>query len=218
MPVDAVELIGYTASGLLVVSLMMTSLVRLRVVNLVGSVTFGVYALLIGSVPVLLTNVAIAAINVHHLLRLWRERSRHSYFEVVAVPPSSPLLQRFVDHHAQDIARFQPEFRGVREDHRAWMVLRDALPAGVVVATMDGSGGALLDLDYVTEPHRDLRPGTVLFDESGAFEAAGITRVFSRPGTPAHQRYLKRMGFVRQGAAWWRELQPGADARDRRGA
>ncbi len=51
------ELIGYVASALVVTSLAMTSVVRLRTISLAGSVTFVVYGLLIGSVPIVITNV-----------------------------------------------------------------------------------------------------------------------------------------------------------------
>lgn len=204
--VDAVELIGYAASALIVISLMMTSLLRLRIINLVGSVTFSIYAVLIGSLPVLLTNVAITLINVHHLTRLWRDRSHDAYYEVVAVDSASPLLRRFVDFHARDIARFQPAFPGLREEHLAWMVLREAVPVGAVLAAPRADGEAHVDLDYVTEPHRDFTPGSVLFGDSGAFRARGVSRVVTQPGTAAHQHYLRRMGFRAAGDAWSRQV------------
>lgn len=48
MEFNAQELIGYTASLLVVVSLSMTSVVRLRMISLAGSIAFVVYASLIG--------------------------------------------------------------------------------------------------------------------------------------------------------------------------
>ncbi len=46
------ELLGYTASLLIAVSLMMTSVLRLRVINLAGAAAFSAYGFLIGAVPV----------------------------------------------------------------------------------------------------------------------------------------------------------------------
>jgi hypothetical protein len=203
---ETAELIGYAASALVVVSLMMTSLLRLRVISLVGSVTFGIYAVLIGSVPVLLTNVAIFLINVHHLWRLRRDRVRHAYFEVVEVASSSPILRRFVEFHAEDITRSQPEFAGLAPGHLTWMVLRDAVPVGAVAARRTGEQTAEIELDYVTPEHRDLRAGTVLFDHSGAFGHKGLSRLTTRASTPMHERYLERMGFRRDGAGWSRTV------------
>ena len=63
------EWIGYAASLLVAVSLMMGSLVRLRWLNLVGAVTFTVYGLVIRAYPVAVVNAFIVVINVWHLVR-----------------------------------------------------------------------------------------------------------------------------------------------------
>lgn len=202
----AVELVGYVASALIVVSLMMTSLLRLRIVNSAGSLTFALYAVLIGSLPVLVTNVAILAINAHQLARIWRDRAQDAYFEVVEVDPSSPVLRRFVEFYSDDIAKFQPEFSGVRADHLAWMVLRNAVPVGAVLATRTDTASARLELDYVVNAHRDFTPGSVLFGESKAFATAGVSQVTTRSTTQAHERYLERMGFRHDGDLWVREV------------
>ena len=57
------ELVGYAASALVVASLAMTSVVRLRAISLIGSVTFVVYGVLIGSVPIVVTNAAIVPVG-----------------------------------------------------------------------------------------------------------------------------------------------------------
>ena len=67
MTFDAAELVGYLASILVVVSLAMTSVVRLRMVSLAGSVVFIAYGLLIEAPPIVGTNVAIAALNLWFL-------------------------------------------------------------------------------------------------------------------------------------------------------
>ncbi len=206
MSIDAVEVLGYVASALVVLSLTMTSLLRLRAVSLVGSVTFATYAILIGAIPVALTNAAIAGINIFHLRRLWRDRSVRSYFEVVPAHPASAVLRRFIEFHFEDIRRFQPSFSGLRDEHLAWWILRDAVPAGLVLALRRDDGSAHLDLDYVTEPHRDFEPGAILYGPAGPFREHGIERVVSEPGSPAHQRYLARMGFRPEGDLLVREV------------
>lgn len=46
-PEMLLELVGYFASLLVLVSLLMTSVVKLRVINMVGSLIFAIYALCI---------------------------------------------------------------------------------------------------------------------------------------------------------------------------
>ena len=64
------EIIGYTGSALVVISMLMTSIIRLRVINLIGSLIFTVYALLIRSYPTAAMNVFLVGINVWHLIHL----------------------------------------------------------------------------------------------------------------------------------------------------
>ena len=52
-----VEAVGYVASALVVASLAMTSVVRLRTLSLVGSHVFVVYGLLIGSLAIVAANL-----------------------------------------------------------------------------------------------------------------------------------------------------------------
>lgn len=59
-----VEWIDYLASILIVISLMMTNILRLRIINTIGCVTFVVYGLLVGAYPVALSNFAIILINL----------------------------------------------------------------------------------------------------------------------------------------------------------
>lgn len=65
-----VEWVGYAASFFVAVSLIMTSIVKLRILNTIGCALFVAYALLIGAYPVFITNAAIILINIWNLYRL----------------------------------------------------------------------------------------------------------------------------------------------------
>ena len=195
MSVEPTELVGYLASALIVVSLLMSSVHRLRVINLIGAAVFTVYGVLIGSIPVVLTNGAIVVIDLYYLGRMARDRAHGDYFEVVAVPTDSPLLARFLAFHAADARRFQPEFDGLRDDHRAWMVLRNAMAVGVVLARLDGEV-AHIDLDYVAPAHRDQRAGTRFYTTPGLFTPHGVRWLRAVATVEAQRRYLEAMGFV----------------------
>jgi hypothetical protein len=202
------ELVGYLASGLIVVSLLMSSILRLRVIGLVGAIAFTLYGLLIGAYPIAVANGAIIFIHIFHLGRMLRARASEEYFEVLEVPATSPILHRFVDFHLEDIRRFQPDFEGVRGDELALLILRDAIPAGAVLAEVDADGARVV-LDYVVPMHRDLRPGRFLWVESDAFTSRGVTRVTTTAPTDEHARYLDSVGFSRgPDGIWVREETP----------
>lgn len=191
------ELIGYLASALIVVSLLMSSLLRLRVIGLLGAITFTVYGVLIEAWPIVVANGVIVVIHVFHLTRLLRARAHDAYFEVLEVPTSSPVLRRFLDFYDRDLRRSQPDFAPLRPDDErlSLLVLRDAVPVGAVLAEVDGEV-ARIDLDYVTPPHRDLRPGVFLWAESDAFRQRGITCVEATASTREHAHYLEAVGFT----------------------
>ena len=63
------EIFGYVGTALVILSMMMTSVTRLRILNICGSVIGAVYALPGGAYPVVLLNVCLVGINVFQLLR-----------------------------------------------------------------------------------------------------------------------------------------------------
>ena len=65
-----IEWIGYSASALIVISLIMTSVVKLRVLNTAGCVLFVVYGFIIGAYPIAISNLMIVLINLYHLYKL----------------------------------------------------------------------------------------------------------------------------------------------------
>ena len=71
-----VHLVGFTGSALIVMSVTMTTLTRLRVVGLAGGLAFVAYGVLLGAWPVVVTNAVTASINIFHLRTLARERPK----------------------------------------------------------------------------------------------------------------------------------------------
>ena len=65
-----IELVGYISSILVLIAFLMSSVVKLRIVNSIGSFMFAVYALLIQSYPTALMNFCLVGINIYYLLRL----------------------------------------------------------------------------------------------------------------------------------------------------
>lgn len=73
-----IEMVGYTGSVLVVVSMLMSSVVRLRVINTLGSGIFAVYALIIHSYPTALMNFCLVTINIYNLIKLGRKEQAHA--------------------------------------------------------------------------------------------------------------------------------------------
>jgi hypothetical protein len=70
--VNYLELVGYLASVLVAISLMMLSLNKLRVINLSGSLLFTVYGFTIGAYPVAVLNAFIVLVNIFYLQKAFK--------------------------------------------------------------------------------------------------------------------------------------------------
>src|SRR5512145_660877 len=188
------EALGYLASVLVALSLTMTSILRLRVINLVGSACFTIYGALIGAWPVAAVNFAITLINVWQLGRIARSRE---YFHLLEVKPSSEYLSEFLRFHRTEIERYLPGFEPrPTEGQTAFFVLRDMVPAGLFLAEPHGTDGLMVRADFVIPGYRDFKIGDFVFHEKAeVFAKRGVKRVFSLPGNREHERYLRRLGF-----------------------
>jgi hypothetical protein len=191
------DLLGYFASALIATSLLMRSIVRLRVINLCGAATFSVYGFWIGAYPVGVLNLLTASINV---VQLYRLRRRAEIFRVLEVRPTAEYLRYFIEFERREIARFFPRFRyEPQESMLALVVLRDLVPAGVLLGDVKGQT-LYVQLDYVVAQYRDLKVARFLFfDQVGLFRGRGIRTIVSRADNPAHAAYLKRIGFAPAG-------------------
>lgn len=193
------EIIGYIASILVAISLLMTSILRLRLINIVGAIVFVIYGLLIGAYPVALVNFIIVLINLYQLYRLYNLKDQFSLLNVAA---DDPYLQRFLSYHHDDIQQVYPTFaRADVTDEQADMIvfiLRNMLPVGLFIAQYRQQGQALIQLDFVIRDYRDFKVGRYLYhDNANFFHQRQIKQLISYPGNALHQTYLERMGFKR---------------------
>jgi hypothetical protein len=193
------EIIGYAASVLVAVSLMMSKIVRLRIVNLIGSATFSVYGLLIGSIPVAAMNAFIVCVNVYYLHRFFSGRE---YFKLLRVSPDSGYLRYFLDFYKDEILKYQPAFsQRWNPDTIFIFILRDMIPAGLLIGDLRDDGVFRIHLDFVIPRFRDSKVGHYLYSEQKSYlKNQGIREIRSPAGSQHHTKYLRRMGFVPDGS------------------
>lgn len=193
------ELVGYVASVLIAISLMMSSILRLRLINLAGAVFFTAYGLLIRAYPVAAVNAFIVVVNLYYLYEIYTTRE---YFTLMEVRPNSAYLRSFLDYYQAEIEKFLPDF--AFQPERAdliFFVLRNMVPAGLFIGEVRGER-LLVNLDFVIPGYRDFKTGEFVFRRHASlFTGKGIRVITSRPGRLAHEKYLRRMGF-RPGCEW----------------
>lgn len=69
------EVFGYIGSALILISMMMTSVEKLRWLNISGSVISVIYGAVCGTCPVVFLNLGIIIINLVQIVRLHRKKS-----------------------------------------------------------------------------------------------------------------------------------------------
>ena len=190
----ALELFGYLGSFLVLVSMLMTSVVRLRVVNLIGSAIFAAYALMIRSYPTALLNGCLVCVNLYHLLKLRRAAGRS--YEIQPIGAGEGLAAWFVGKYREDIARFFPGFDPEQiKTAEGWAVFFDDQAAGVLLGKKEGGCFSAV-LDYTSPAFRDCSVGEYLY---GRLPTFGVARISCPSGSSEHARYLEGMGFVPRG-------------------
>ena len=191
-----VEVIGYLGSGLVILSLLQKSILRLRTIGLVASLTFLIYSISIEAYPIAVVNVVAASIHLYYLRRLVRLKAE--VFRILRLRPDGRYLRYFLDFYKDDIAtRYQPDF--VYEpapDVIAVFMLRDMVPAGLLVAKLHGDRSFEILLDYVIPQYRDFKLAKWLYSEdSGIIEETRSRLAWTRVTTPDQQDYFAKIGF-----------------------
>lgn len=187
------EYIGYLASLIVLISLLMSSVKKLRWINMIGSLIFGTYGFLINSYPVAIMNLGIVIINVFYLVQMYGNKD---YFQLLETSENDAYYERFKSFYESEIKSFmdQEETFNTKGSFKVF-VLRNMVPAGLLVGTIESHTLNIL-IDYVTPQYRDFKIASFLFDEQKAFfQGKGIDTLKTKPGNEKHEKYLKRIGF-----------------------
>ena len=189
-----IEGIGYAASVVLLLAMLMTSVVKLRIINTLGCILFVIYALLIKSYPVALMNTAIACVNIVFLIRI---RTQESKLKILRFNGVEELIHMFVDKYKPDITTMFPEYTQPDKHYScSFLVMRNMEMAGVFIAHDEGNGNLIVELDYVIPAYRDCLIGDFVFNKSrNIFKELKCKKITEISGSPRHSKYLKKMGF-----------------------
>ncbi|MDC4233651.1 hypothetical protein M3T53_08030 [Actinomyces sp. B33] len=189
------EIIGWTGSILVVVSLIVPSVRRFRLLNLSGSLIATLYNVVFGIWPYAAMNAVISVIDVYWLVRL---SARSRSFDVVRTRIDSDLVGRFVERHREEIERAYPSFSfDASSSVRALLTLCDEEVVGLFVYSVE-DGRGVIHLDFVTERFRDLQPGKALYSDLAVLDPRIREVTITRSNT-ADPGYFEAQGFARDG-------------------
>ncbi len=196
MEMNVLEWIGYAASITIALSMTISSILKFRVVNLIGASLFSTYGFLIGAIPVGVLNGIIVIVDIYYLYQIF---SKKEAFETLEVQTNSAYLLRFISFHKRDIHRFFPEFEyAPSEETVNFYVLRNMAVAGLFLAKRMDNGVLKVELDYAVPEFRDFKSGKFVYNNlRPKFIEMGFTKLVSDMPSQEHAKYLMKHGFVK---------------------
>lgn len=196
-----IEAFGYLGSLLVLVSMLMTSVVKLRIINTIGSVIFTIYAFIIKSYPTALMNFCLVLINLRFL---WKMSRMDKEYEIVECDRNDVLLRYLVDHYRSDISKIFPGIDlNLRQIDRAYVVLCQGKPVGITLGNAEDDDTLDLKLDYTIPEFRDFSIGSFLFDY---LKKKDVRKVVYKGPDENHLAYLNNQGFVKKGNSYIKNL------------
>lgn len=202
-----IEWIGYLGSIIVAVSLMMSSIVKLRWYNLVGASIFSAYGFIIGAMPVALLNLFISLTNIYYLSKM---SSQKDFLKLLQIRPENRYMDFFLDFYSEEINKYFPGFYEsfkqhihAHKDSLFFLILRNAAVAGIFMGRRINEQELFVDIDFVIPEYRDMKPGKYIYNQNETFfHNLGIQKLSTYPKQKKHYEYLKKMGFseeIREG-------------------
>ena len=200
-PKTMLEVFGYIGSALVVVSMLMSSIVKLRVINTVGSVISGVYAVLCGALPLALMNACLIIINGVNLYKLLKTQRP---YDLVIGKADDAMVTYFLTHYGDDIKTYFPDFDSkALAGKTAYIVCCEGNQAGIMLGEEKG-GEVRVTLDYSIPTYRDSSVGAYLHEKLPSVHVKTLR--MDEPITEAHAAYMRRMGYVQEGGEYIKKL------------
>jgi len=195
------DLLGYGSSIIVLISFLMSSVVKLRIINSIGCIVFIIFAVATKSYPTAFLNVCLVGVNIYYLIKL---RKSDKHYSLVEGKPEDAFLQYFLKQYKDDIAIYFPGVHVANEDvDVAYITCCNGVPAGVLVGVKKEEGTVEVVLDYTTPEYRDCSVGAYLYEQLPSLD---VKKLCLMNASDKHASYLTKMGFAKVGNAYVKNL------------
>lgn len=191
-----IELLGYAASFIIFISLMMKSIIKLRVLNAIGGLLFIIFAFKTNSWPAVVMNIGIVFIDIYYFYKMIKIQDN---FEILEVKKDNEIVQYFFEKNKQElVALFGTD--AFTKSEKIALYFRNNDIAGLVAYTVQATQTekyADLLIDFVVPKYRDLAVGKHFFiDDVSFWKKQEITSFAAAQSSADHIHYLERLGFT----------------------
>lgn len=188
------EWIGYLASTLVAISLLMSSVKRLRWINMIGSFVFAVYGLIIFSIPVLLMNTFLVFVNLWFLIRLKQNKS--SLIHLKHEDWSDPLVRKFMCKNHKNLQLHFPKFDYKTSDTDLFLIFSEFEIAGFIAGKVNAIS-LEIDAIYVVPKYKDFALHEKLFENNRLALRVFNAEVYEfKIESENTRKYLEKYAFI----------------------
>ncbi|MDN5305224.1 MAG: hypothetical protein PWP46_2111 [Fusobacteriaceae bacterium] len=201
MDISFLDWLGYFASFVVLVSLTMSSILRLRWFNLFGALLFSAYGFAIGSIPTGGMNAGIVLINIYYLIQLYTQKES---FKIIKAEKESEYLKYFINMNYSDIDKYF-DVKDLEGDKEYYFMLRNNHTAGILVGeSQENDRTFFINIDYVTPEYRDFKLGNYFFNQNIDFmKNRGYTKLKTKTNNESHKKYLEKIGFEKSNDGYY---------------
>ena len=179
-----IEIFGYIGCIFVIISRLMTSVVKLRVINTVGSSISAVYAMIGHSYPLAVVNASLVVINIYNLIKLSKADGNH--YDMIR-GDKEDMKKYFLENTLELSAA-----------DTIYIVCCEGVPAGVLAGKKEGDA-LEISFDYTTPTYRDCSAGRFLYAK---LAEEGYKKFICKKATEGHKSYLEKMGFVKENGVY----------------
>ena len=189
------DIVGYASTVMILISFLMTSVVKLRIVSAIGSAIFVVFAVATKSYPTAIMNFGVVLINVYFLMRLLKAEKLTT---MLPIETDNAYLKEFLTFYGADMQRYFPQVATQKDEaDRAYFVYYDLVPVGVLLGKTQDDGSLRILVDYTTPKYRDASVGKFLYRR--LLKNEGYSALTFADPSEKHEKYLQTAGFVQDG-------------------
>ena len=196
-PFSLLQIIGYVGSALVLLSLMMSNIYRLRVINLMGASVACFFAVMTDSYPFMVMNGCIALIDVYYLVQMHRRQDMFSTLQIYN--RKSNFLRRFMEFHREaDKVSFPQQFDlEMVKDPQIFFILRNLIPVGLLIFTEEPHDVIRIHMDYISPDYRDMKNAKFLYRDvlRSKLRDRGFKTIEAAPYNESFEKYLQKVGF-----------------------
>ncbi|ADO82217.1 GNAT family N-acetyltransferase [Ilyobacter polytropus] len=196
MEINWIEWFGYISSFVVLISLTMSSIIKLRWINLIGAIMFSIFGFMINSYPTGTLNLGIAFIDLYYLYKIYMRKEE---FSMVKANFDSDYFKYFINFNRKEIDE-QYNTLSETSDYKAYYYLRNNNISGVMIGRALDNDTFFIELDYVTKEFRDFKIGKYFLGENRIkLLLKGYSILKARANSKHHAQYLEKIGFKKVG-------------------